>query len=167
MTHLYSIIALLFLLPITNEVAVCDCVWSKNWRKAIVKEYESVDDVFIGEVKSISDDNLEYEVIVTDVLKGNLKVGTAVTGINPIYCDPIVDKKGPWLFFGTLLDNFYLNECGYTSNIEKPWSITPPPPPPPPELKLDEKKMLDKWKETARETMQEQLTILRNIKQGM
>ena len=161
MTYIYSIIILIFLLPVTNEVEVCDCARIENWRTATVGEYEYVKDVFIGEVKKISEDKTEYEFVVLEVFKGNLKVGRTVKGINPKYCEPDVNKKGHWLFFGAFSDNFNLNECGLTSNIEEPWRILPPPPPP--ELKADEKKMIKRWKKEVRENMQEQISILREI----
>lgn len=153
----------MFLLPIQNGIDACDCARIENWRTATAGEYEYVKDVFIGDVKIISDDRTEYELIVTEVFKGDLKVGTVVKGINPKYCGPIINKKGQWLFFGTFSNNFHLNECGLTSNIEEPWGILPPPPPS--ELKLDEKRMIKKWKKEARKNVQEQIIILRNIKE--
>ena len=152
----------MFLLPIQNRIDACNCARIENWRTATVGEYEYVKDVFIGDVKMISEDKTEYELIVTEVFKGELKVGATVKGINPEYCSPNVGKKGEWLFFGTLTNYFHLNECGLTSNIEEPWGILPPPPPP--ELKSEQKRMIKKWKKEARENIQEQINILRNIR---
>lgn len=152
----------MFLFPTHNRIDICDCARIENWRTATVGEYEYVKDVFIGDVKMISEDKTEYELIVTEVFKGELKVGSMVKGINPEYCSPNVTKKGEWLFFGTFKNNFHLNICGLTSNIEEPWGIKAPPPPT--ELKWKQKRMIKKWKKEVRENMQEQINILRNIK---
>lgn len=138
MPLIYNIIFSIFLFPIAQQVDICDCARIENWRTATVKEYEFVKDVFIGDVRKISNDKSEYELIISEVFKGTVEVGATIKGINLKYCGPVVDKKGQWLFFGTITEYFHINECGLTSNLEEPWRILPPPPPP--ELRLDEKK---------------------------
>ena len=107
---------MIFLLPLTNEIAVCDCARIENWRTATVGEYEYVKDVFIADVKKISEDKTRYEFVVSEVFKGKLKVGATIKGINPKYCGPVVSKKGKWLFFGTVSNNFHLKK-NYGKNI--------------------------------------------------
>ncbi len=141
-------------------MSLCDCAPIGNWRNATNMEYEYVDDVFIGDVKNINEFETEYEIVICEVFKGDLKVGQKIKGINLKYCSPIVSKKGQWLFFGTYSTDFKINDCGLTTNIDEPWHILPPPPPP--NLKEQEKKIIEKWKKVARENVQEQIKILRN-----
>lgn len=150
----------MFLHPIQNGIGPCDCAGIENWRTATVGEYEYVEDVFIGNVKTLSGDKAEYEIEVTEVFKGDLKVGSLIKGINSQNCEPIVNKKGQWLFFGTFSNNFHINECGLTSNIEEPWRFLPPPPPP--ELNMDYESIIDEFKKEARKMIQEQIIIVRS-----
>ena len=151
------IIGTIFLL---NGINFCDCAPIENWRTATDKEYDYVDNVFIGDVNLISENKNEYELVVCEVFKGNLKIGQRIKGINPKYCPPIVNKEGQWLFFGKFSTDFKLNECGLTTNIEEPWKILPPPPPP--HLKSEEQTIIDNWKQDALKMVHEQISILRN-----
>lgn len=162
MAYIYKIAILTFLFSI-NQTPDCECPRIEDWRNFTIKEFEYSQEVFIADVIWISEDETEFKFIVLEVFKGDLAVGTTITGINARPCGPLVNKKGDWLFFGMLTDLFQINSCGFSVNIEEPWRSLPPLPPS--ELHLDEEKFMKGWKEEAREVMEEQLTIIRSLKE--
>ena len=159
MTKIYIIIISIFIFP--NGTDICECAPLPNWKKATPKEFEYVEDVFIGDVTICN--NTEFEIKVCEVFKGNLKAGEIIKGENIGYCGPYVDKNGEWLLFGNYLNNFKVNDCGLSSNIAEPFGMFPPPPPPPPDFKYDEKTVLKKWKAESKKMIKEQIKMLREI----
>ena len=159
MIKIYIIILTLFLFP--NGTEICTCAPLPHWKKATPKEYEYVDEVFIGDVTIC--DGTNFEIKVCEVFKGNLKVGEIIKGENIGYCGPFVDKNGEWILFGKYLNNFKVNDCGLSSNIAEPFGMFPPPPPPPPDLEYDEKTVTKKWKAESKKMIKEQIKMLRKI----
>ncbi|WP_127845636.1 hypothetical protein [Psychroflexus aestuariivivens] len=156
------LIIFLTLIFIPNENKNCTCAPIENWQKATPKEFEYVDDVFIGDV-TISENQTDYLIVVCEVFKGDLKSGQKIKGVNIGYCGPFVDKNGEWVMFGKYLTEFKVNDCGLSSNIAEPYGMLPPPPPPPPDFKYDEKTVLKKWKAESKKMIIEQIKMLREI----
>lgn len=159
MIKIYILLLSVFIFP--DGVDICDCAPVPHWQKATPREFEYVEDVFIGDVTIYNEK--EFEIRVCEVFKGNLKSGQIIKGKNSSYCGPYVDKNGEWLLFGKYSNNFKVNDCGLSSNIAEPFTILPPPPPP--NYKYDEKTFLKKWKVEIHEIMQEQISILRKMKE--
>jgi hypothetical protein len=159
--NIYSLIVSLFFVP--NGTNICSCAPNGKWRIETPKEYNYVDDVFIGDVKEIGESKFDYEIVVCEVFKGNLKAGQVVKGTNPRSCSPFVDKLGEWVFFGKYSTDFKTNDCGMSSNIAEPFGMFPPPPPPKPNTDIDGKELKKKWKAESRKSILEQITMLRNM----
>ena len=141
----------------------CDCAPINNVDRALDHEYKFVDDVFVGDVKWFDNDSTNFEIIVCEVFKGDLKPGQKIKGINEGLCGPFVFKTGEWIFLGTYSNKFKVHDCGLTTDLDEPWTILPPPPPPETEKELGQD-WLDKWKEKSRQEAYRQIEILRNKK---
>lgn len=154
----------IFFLP--NGTDVCTCAPNGNWRKATPKEYENVEDVFIGDV-TILENNSDYEIVVCEVFKGELKSGQSIKGENLRYCGPNVNKNGQWVLFGNYSTTFLVNDCGLSSSITEPFGMYPPPPPPKKNSDVDRKELIAKWKSElkseSKKNIQKQINMLRNI----
>ena len=157
--NIYSVLLALFFLP--NGANICTCAPNGNWRKATPKEYNIVEDVFIGDV-TIDEITSEYSIVVCEVFKGNLKSEQIIDGENLGYCGPFVNKNGEWVLFGKYSTNFKVNDCGLSTNIAKPFGMYAPPPE---EITTDvvEKNMIEKWKAESRKNVLNQIDLLREI----
>lgn len=147
-----------------TELCACSCAPIKKEDRKFYKEYEFVDDVFIGEVKNFDDDSINYAIEICEVFKGNLRPGQLIQGVNEGYCEPFVDKNGEWMFLGHYSDTFEVNDCGLTTDLDEPWSIFPPPPIPE-EYKDDRDTWYENLKSKARKEAYRQIEILRNKKE--
>ncbi|MCY2686788.1 hypothetical protein [Salinimicrobium sp. TH3] len=98
----YFIFILTFFIWFSESRENCTCAPVGNWKGATEAEFRNVELVFTGDVQRIEESGSEYEIVVCEVFKGNLKEGQRISGINPASCNPIVDQKGQWLFFGKM-----------------------------------------------------------------
>ena len=163
MNYFTSVLIFLFLFSETSNT--CTCAPVGNWRSATAAEFDNVELVFIGDVQQIDDEGLEYELVVCEVFKGNLSEGQRISGVNPKSCNPVVDKKGQWLFFGDKSDQnlFSQNICGLTNHLIEPIRQLPPPPPPDSDIDYEEYKRT--WKKEAKKIVREQVKIVRKLTQ--
>jgi len=159
MNNIYNLILLILFLPI--EKNICTCPPPANWRKATPSEYNYSNDVFIGDVKLIPNSQVDYEIVVCEVFKGDLKSGQTIKGEKFGTCGPYVNKNGEWVLFGTYSTKFKVNDCGISSNINDPRGLLPPPPPP--NSEIEEKVTLKSRKLEARKHIKKQINMLRNI----
>jgi len=162
MIKIYTIILSIFIFP--NGADTCECAPHPNWKKATPKEFEYVEDVFIGDVTICNE--TEFEIKVCEVFKGNLKAGDFIKGENIGYCGPYVDKNGEWVLFVNYSNSFKVNDCGLSSNIAEPFGLFPPPPPPEKDIKYNEKKVIKEWKVKLKKSIKKQIIILRNISES-
>jgi hypothetical protein len=162
MKYFFSILIFLFWIPEPEEI--CTCAPVGNWKGATEAEFTNVELVFTGDVQRIEKNGSKYEIVVCEVFKGNLTEGQRISGKNPESCNPIVDRKGQWLFFGRIDQrNFTQNECGLTNHFIEPVGQLPPPPPPDSGIDYEEYKRT--WKEEAREIVKGQIKIVRELAQ--
>ena len=158
----YFISILIFIPLFFETMDTCTCAPVENWKTATAAEFEIVDLVFIGDVQQIGENGSDYELVVCEVFKGNLLQGERISGVNPKSCNPIVDRKGQWLFFGkTDQRKFTQNECGLTNHLLEP--IGQLPPPPPPDSGIDYEEFKSTRKEEAKEIVKGQIKIVREL----
>ena len=159
----YILSVLLGFIIITKSTNNCNCAPIENWRSATEAEFQIVDLVFVGDVQRIDEEGSGYEIVVCEVFKGNLLPGERISGINPKTCNPVVDRKGQWLFFGEKSDQnrFKQNICGLTNHLMEP--VRQLPPPPPPDSGIDYEEYKRTWKKEAKEIVSEQLQIVRKL----
>ena len=162
MKYFFSILIFLSCFPGPGEI--CTCAPVGNWKGATEAEFKNVELVFIGDVQRIEKSGSKYEIVVCEVFKGNLTEGQRISGINPKSCNPIVDRKGQWLFFGKTDQNkFTQNICGLTNHLVEPIGQLPPPPPPDSGINYEEYKST--WKKEAKEIVKGQIKIVRELVQ--
>ncbi|WP_405350066.1 hypothetical protein [Nonlabens sp. Asnod3-H03] len=157
----YKLILLFLVLPFESDY--CTCPPPRHWEKAASIEYEYSEVVFVGDVKSFSNDKNKFTIEVCEVFKGDLKSGQIILGKNLRSCYPYIDRGGSWLLFGNHSQIFEVNECGISSNIEKPRQLMIPIKPPSvisKNRRIEEKTQREN---DAKEAMQNLLTQLRNI----
>lgn len=125
MIRFYNIILILLLSFHAKDP--CSCYGVRDVRKGIPKEFNRSNDVFIGDVISVHDNNYVYKIEVRQVFKGNLKVGQTIKGVN-VDCPPFItdiDVDERWIFFGQQYSNtFKTNDCGLSSSFSDPFGIS-------------------------------------------
>ena len=121
-------IILIFGISIPTEIYACTCSIKKlaDWQKS---ELENSECIFIGEVIKVNND-LTYEIKVTESLDGGDAKGNIYIGQNWKYCSPYVENKGKWIIYGRMENGFLkMNMCGISRPFENPM-VNPIPPPP-------------------------------------
>jgi hypothetical protein len=119
-----------------HESFSCDCKDRKDLDSARIIEFNNSELVILGEVISISDDQLNYKVRVVEIFKGDLKTSQIIEAENHQYCVPFVYFTGKWLLYGSIQNGkFKVNICGLSRSLDFPeknrYFRAPPPPPPP------------------------------------
>jgi len=152
---------ILFALALVLSTAnyACSCSPPGKYEVALSKEIEYSDNVIIGEILEISDNQKVITLKVKEIFKGELKQGQIITFKNNYYCEPFVDELGDWLIYSRMLDGeFSINPCGLSRSLKNPiknryFSVIPPPAPQHPDSLLS-KSELELW---ASELKAEQL----------
>lgn len=150
----------------------CSCAPTGNLPEAQEKEFAVSDNVIIGEIVNISDDERLIILKVKEIFKGNLEVGQVIKFKNNYYCEPFIDMLGEWLIYSkTEEGELKVNECGLSRSLIAPeqnryFMIPLPPRPPVSEIDPDEsnrdiKELRKNQKQTAIIETEKELQYLR------
>jgi hypothetical protein len=152
------LLTILILTFFIHESFSCDCKDRMDLNIARITEYNNSEIIFLGEVISISDDQLSYRVSVIEVYKGDLKTNQIIEGKNHQFCAPFINYTGQWLLYGNIENGkLKVNICGLTRSLEFPeqnrYFRAPPPPPPPlyPEDSMKYKTILSESEKAEKE----------------
>ncbi len=118
-----KLVLILILVFIILEISYsCQCPPPYKLENARAGELNGSDYIIIGLVTSISEDNKKLTVEIKEVFKDGLMVGKKLTINNNIWCEPEVEELGEWLIYGKIKEEeFFINECGLSRSIEKPF----------------------------------------------
>ncbi len=159
------LLTILFGLIITSGQC-CDCKSSlyKPFQKA---DYDEVDLIFLVEIGQEIDSGI-FEVKLIENFKGEFRTSTKILNSKEDYCSNFVKTGEKWLVYtnsGTS-DMTIMYSCSRTRNIEKTKYWVPPPPPPDKKKKNKEKYKIayDKYLNSDRGDIEDELKQLRDIK---
>ncbi len=116
-------ITIIFLISFSFTSFACKCpkFWNTWNEQKAIRAIESSDIIFIGNLKAVTDDCYEFEVI--NAFKGAIKKGDLVDGYYLTSCSGRPHGNGKWIFYGkhypTSNDNLVLHysQCSPTRDL--------------------------------------------------
>ena len=117
-------------LLLSNSSFACDCSFINDLKKSQEQSLEFFELVFIAEVVSVDTKNDsnhyndEYQVVVKETFKGDIKVNQILNGKVSSSCS-VLPEKGLWLIY-TMVDAngiIEFSSCGISRSFTKPYHL--------------------------------------------
>ncbi|PHR13246.1 MAG: hypothetical protein COA40_07085 [Aequorivita sp.] len=80
------------------SACICELIWNEWDEQQTIEVINYSDVIFIGELKALTDDCYEFEII--NVFNGNVRKGEIVTGYYVTSCSDMPYAKGKYLIYG-------------------------------------------------------------------
>ncbi len=167
-----KLILLIYFLATLTSYA-CTCVPPLKLDSQRTEEFEKSKVIITGIVSKLNQKEQKFELKISEVFKGNLKINQDIIGQAIFSCVPFVDKNGEWLIYGNYENGMLtINTCGLSRSLNHPEEnrhfIMPKPPP---DLKITEsdrekliRKNNKKEKKLAMKELEYELAELRKRK---